>query len=242
MRFNLKRQKVLKSFFGVVLILLLGHCTAIYFRIQNSGLAGVDQKMTRLITKLFDFNLEANLPTFFSSLVLLGNGILLLLIGARYKNLRKPFRHWFGLSFVFCFLALDEMIQIHEQLRAPVEALLNTKGVLYFAWFIPYAILTILLGLAYIKFMLRLPRIVFKLFILAAVLFLSGAIGLEIIGGMHAEVHGEETSTYYLLYTIEELLEMSGSIVFFYALLVYITTQFKIFQINFNRGGEDKTL
>lgn len=228
MKFTLKPQSALKSLFIFVALLLIGQCIAIILRVQYAGL---DQKASRLIIKLFDFNLEANLPTYFSSLVLLFNGILLFLIGARYKNLKKPFWHWLGLSFVFTFLALDEMIQIHEQLRAPVEALLNTSGVFYFAWFIPYGIFTILLGLAYLKFLNRLPKQILKLFIVSGVLFLSGAIGLEALSGMYAETHGEETLLYYLMYTIEELLEMSGSIVFFYALLVYITTHFEMFQI-----------
>ena len=186
-----------------------------------------------MIIKLLDFNLEANLPTFFSSLILLCDAILLALIGSRYKSLSQKYWHWLGLAFIFLFLALDEMIQIHEQLRAPMEALFNTTGILYFAWFIPYIIVTILIGIAYFKFMMRLPKRILKLFILAGALFISGAVVMEAISGMYAEQYGESTLAYYLMYTFEEFLEMSGAIVFLYALLLYISSHFENFKVEF---------
>lgn len=236
MKFELRKSKILRNLFIAVGILLIGNLFAIYLRF-NTG--GMDSKVPRLLIKLFDFNLEANLPTYFSSLVLLVDGILLALIGKRYKALEKKFWHWYGLAGIFVFLALDEMIQIHEQLRVPMEALLNTSGMLYFAWFIPYVFAMLIVGIAYFRFMLQLPKRILKLFILAGVLFVSGAVGMEAISGMHAEVHGEKTLTYALMYSFEELLEMSGAIVFMYALVLYITTFFEIFQIKFNKVIEE---
>ena len=56
---------------------------------------------------------------------------------------------------------------------------------------------------------------------------------MEAISGMHAEVHGEETLTYALMYTFEEFLEMSGATIFLFALLKYISSQFNNFKIEF---------
>jgi hypothetical protein len=234
MKFRLNKSKVLRNFFIITGVLLIGNLFALYLRLN---LDGMESKISRLIIKLFDFNLEANLPTYFSSLILLCDGILLALIGSRYKALGEKFWHWLGLSAIFVFLALDEMMQIHEQFRAPMEALFNTTGILYFAWFIPYVAVTIIIGIAYFKFMMRLPKSILKLFILAGVLFISGAVVMEAISGMHAEVHGEETLTYALMYSFEELLEMSGALVFMYALIAYIELKFKTLQITF---GADK--
>ena len=234
MKFRLNKSKVLRNLFIITGVLLIGNLFAVYLRLNSDGM---ESKVTRLIIKLFDFNLEANLPTYFSSLILLCDGILLALIGSRYKALGEKFWHWLGLSAIFVFLALDEMMQIHEQFRAPMEALFNTTGILYFAWFIPYVAVTIIIGIAYFKFMMRLPKSILKLFILAGVLFISGAVGMEAISGMHAEVHGEETLTYALMYSFEELLEMSGALVFMYALIAYIQLKFKTLQVNF---GADK--
>lgn len=220
----------MRNLFILVGLLLVGNLVAIYLRLNT---VGIEAKVPRLIIKLLDFNLEANLPTYFSSLVLLTNGILLALIGSRYKALNNKFWHWFGLAFIFVFLALDEMIQIHEQLRAPMEALFNTSGILYFAWFIPYVLVSVLIGIAYFKFMMKLPKRVLKLFIIAAVLFFSGAVGMEAISGMYAEKYGEEQLAYYLMYTVEEFLEMTGALVFMYALMLYISSQFDNFKIEF---------
>ncbi|WP_412560491.1 MULTISPECIES: hypothetical protein [Winogradskyella] len=230
MKFELRKSKVLRALLIVVLFLLLGNLFAVYLRFNTEGM---DSKVTRLMIKLFDFNLEANLPTYFSSLTLMFNGFLLALIGFTHKKLGQKFWHWLGLSAIFIFLAFDEMIQIHEQLRAPMEALFNTSGLLYFAWFIPYLAVTILIFIAYFKFMMRLPKRVLKLFIIAGVLYVGGAVGMEMLGGWHAEIHTEYTFTYAMMYSFEELLEMSGAVVFLYALLVYITTAFKNLKVRF---------
>jgi len=157
----------------------------------------------------------------------------LALIGSRYKAISKKFRHWFGLAFIFVFLALDEMLQIHEQLRAPIEALFNTSGLFYFAWFIPYMAITVIIAMTYFKFMMRLPKSILKLFILAGVLYISGAVMMEAISGRNVELQGEKTLTYALMCTFEELLEMSGAVVFLYGLLCYIASGFKNFKLRF---------
>lgn len=232
MKFNLRTSKVLRILFIGIVLLLIGNLIAVYVRFQTMGM---ENKISRLIIKMLDFNLEANLPTFMSTLLLLGNGIILALIGRSYKKLGQKFWHWLGLSAIFVFLAFDEMIQIHEQLRAPMEAMFNTTGLLYFAWFIPYVAITIVIAIAYFKFMMRLPKKILKLFIIAGILYVGGAVGMEMLGGWHAEVHGEKTVTYALMYSFEEFLEMSGAAVFMYALLKYITMSFESFQVNWNK-------
>lgn len=211
MKFELCKYKILRNLFVAVGLLTIGNLLSIFFLFNTIGMEG---KVTRLLIKLLNVNLEANLPTYFSSLLLLIDGILLALIAYGNKAQGQKLWNWLGLSFIFVFLALDEMMQIHEQLNAPMTALFNTSGLLYFSWFIPYSIITILIGIAYFKFMMRLPKSILKLFIFAAVLFIFGAVGMEAIGGMHAEKYGLKTLTYALMYSVEELLEMSGAVVF----------------------------
>ena len=230
MIFKIQKTKILRNLFIAIGLIVLANLFTVYL-IFNS--VGMESKVPRLLIKLFNVNLEANLPTYFSALVLLADAILLALIAYRKKALGENFWHWIGLSTIFVFISLDEMIQIHEQFRAPMEALFNTSGILYFAWFIPYVAMVIILGIAYFKFMMRLPKKILQLFILAAVVFISGAVVMEAISGMHAEVHGEETLTYALMYTFEEFLEMSGATIFLFALLKYISSQFNNFKIEF---------
>ena len=53
---------------------------------------------------------------------------------------------------------------------------------------------------------------VFWSFAKAAAIFLSGAIGFELLGAKEASLHGSDTMLYCYYYTIEEGLEMFGVI------------------------------
>ena len=237
MKFELRKSKILRNLFIAILLLIVGNLLSVYLLFNTSGM---ESKVTRLLVKLLNVNLEANLPTYFSALVLLGNAILLAFIAYGSKVIGEKFWHWIGLSAIFVFISLDEMIQIHEQLRAPMEALFSTSGLLYFAWFIPYIAITILIAIAYFKFIMRLPKRILRLFILSAVIFVSGAVGMEMFGGMHAEVNGEKTLTYALMYSFEEFLEMSGAAIFFYALISYIEMKFKTMTFAFRSDSAEQ--
>lgn len=237
MKFKVRKSKILRNLFIAIGLLSLGNLFTVYLLYNSSGL---QDKVTRLVIKLLNVNLEANLPTYFSALILLGNAILLAFIAFGSKALGKKFWHWIGLSAIFVFISLDEMIQIHEQLRAPMEALFNTSGLLYFAWFIPYLAIVVFIGVAYFKFMMRLPKKILKLFILAGIVFITGAVGMEMLGGKHAEIHGEDTLTYCLMYSFEEFLEMAGGAIFFYALISYIELKFGKLRLKFKSKKEKK--
>ena len=64
-------------------------------------------------------------------------------------------------------------------------------GPLFYSWVIPGAALVALLGIALLRFLRSLPRTTRRRLWAAGVLFLSGAIGLEMVGGAYAAVHGE---------------------------------------------------
>lgn len=68
---------------------------------------------------------------------------------------------------------------------------------------------------------------------LAAAIYLGGAIGFELVGGQHVELHGEENLTYSVITTIEESLEISGLIFFIWALLKYCEEHYQEVQLRF---------
>lgn len=53
-------------------------------------------------------------------------------------------------------------------------------------------------------------------------LYVGSAIGIEILGGQQNERYGTYNLVCAFYYTIEELLEMIGTAIFIYALLLYI--------------------
>ena len=79
-----------------------------------------------------------------------------------------------------------------------------------------------MIGLAYLKFVWALPKRTRLHFIMAGVIFLTGALGIEMLGAREADIYGYYTVIYSFLYSLEEMLEMLGIVLFIYALLSYL--------------------
>jgi cellulose synthase/poly-beta-1,6-N-acetylglucosamine synthase-like glycosyltransferase len=176
------------------------------------------------LVSLFYVDIEHNIPTYFSALLLLCAALLVAVIANVNGKQRMPHvSKWVILSFGFLFMAFDEAFQVHERLNIPVGTLLGdgSLGVFYFAWVIPGIALVFVLGLYFLRFLLHLPATTRLSFLMAATLYIGGAIGVELIGSAHAELHGYENWTYSMIATLEESLEMAGLIVFIWALLDY---------------------
>ena len=170
----------------------------------------------------FDMNVENNVPTFFSAFILVTSAVLLTLITSQLTADRYA-ANWKWLVIIFSFMAIDEDASLHELLIEPVRDLLPVSGPMYFAWVIPYALAVLVIGVLYLRFVWSLAARTRGLFIGAGCLYLAGALGFESIGGWYFSLHGEvEDLTYSLLVAAEEFLEMSGIILFIYALLDYL--------------------
>lgn len=188
------------------------------------------------LARLFDVGAERNIPTAFSTLLLLFAALLLAVITVlKRKQTGSPVSHWAILSFGFLFMAADEAFSFHERLIKPVRKLLgdDNLGVFYFAWVIPGIALVLVLAPFFLRFLLRLPAKTKLTFLMAATLYIGGAIGFELIGGRFAELHGYNL-TYKMIETVEESLEMAGVIIFIWALLVYIADNYKEVRFRFD--------
>lgn len=177
------------------------------------------------LVRLFNVNQESNIPTFFTVLLTIGSAMLLALIGFLSKQGKSnDSRYWFALAFGFLFLGYDEAFQVHEQLGDPVRQLFGKSnlGFLYFGWVVPAMIVVCLLALLFVKFLLRLPVRTRGWMLFAGCVYLSGCIGMELIGGKYFVLYGQDTLMYSFLTTIEEGLEMSGVATLIYALLGHI--------------------
>jgi hypothetical protein len=169
---------------------------------------------------------EGNIPTWYSAALLLISCLLLFAIARVHRHNGLGFvRHWLILSLVFLYLSLDETSQLHELSIPPIRSAFGTTGLLYYGWIVPAGICVALLVLSYRRFLRNLPTRTRNLFLLAGAVFVGGAIGIEAVSGLHASVHGEESLSYHLIITVEELLEMSGVVLFIYALMDYMGHQ-----------------
>ncbi|MFK5949852.1 MAG: hypothetical protein QM500_13905 [Methylococcales bacterium] len=223
---NITPKKTLLRLLGFIVFLLSANLCAIIMKYyyNHDSFFG--------LVPLFNFDVEQNIPTFYSAIALMLCSILLLIIALTHKKQSAPWLSWAGLAIIFLFLSIDEFASIHEGLIDPVRDTLGTSGFLYFAWVIPYGIALMLFLALYTKFLIRLPQHFAFLFILSGSIFVTGAIGLELIGGNQVESHGINNITYSLISTCEEFLEMLGIVIFIYTLLLYITTEIDGVSIN----------
>lgn len=205
------------TFLAVVGLLLIAHAIvhAAYF-------LTLDPRLLGLVTA-FSVGSDSNFPTVYSFCAIMTCVSLLITIGIREKRNPKPrysYRFWFVLAALFVFIGVDEMLMLHERLIEPGRETFQLSGAFYYAWVIPYGILTIIVALFFSRFLLRLPRDTAELFVIAGAMFVAGAIGMEMIGGWYWERHLADTRDVpmVLMQTVEETLEMMGIIVFMYAL------------------------
>lgn len=164
--------------------------------------------------RLFDLDMERNIPTVFSSSLLLIASFLFYLrskvAGEKQTGLQG---YWIGLCVVFAFLGFDEGAKIHEQvgdLTSEYFSIVNQYEI--FPWVFAYGISLFGLTAVYIRFFLCISRSLFKRLMIAAAIYLSGAIGFDMLGGYLSAHYGIASVPYSLAYTVEESLEMFGVI------------------------------
>jgi hypothetical protein len=212
----LNPKKITIVFVYAAVLLLLANIIA-----QYMVLALGDDRFFGFVP-MFHFNEEKNAPTYFSSFILAFASVLLAVIAAANKG-KRYFWHWAGMSLIFLFISFDELVAVHEKFTRPIRDALQLGGLLYYAWVIPYMLVVVMLALVYFRFIFNLPSKTRFRFILSAGLFMTGAVVAEMFGGSLVDEMG--TSRNFpcaILMTLEELLEMGGTILFIYALFSYM--------------------
>jgi hypothetical protein len=178
--------------------------------------------------RLLDLNEELSLGTAYSVALLVGSAVLVALLAVAARRRGGPeardARWWAGLAVMFAFMGADEGVAIHEMLIVPVRKALNTSGLLFFAWVVPYGALVVAVVLVYIRLLFRLPRQIAIRFVIAGAVYVGGAVGLELIAGWMVDSLGyaERSLPMELEYLVEETMEMLGVAYFVTALLRYV--------------------
>lgn len=173
---------------------------------------------------LFNLGFENNVPTYFSTLQLVGAAVLLGVIARHQMLIRSPWRwHFVVLAVGFLFLSVDEAASLHERILERMgSALLG--DFFYWEWLGPGIVVVALVGLSYLPLLWALPRRLASLFVNSGVVFVAGAVGAEWIGSEMDRDRPDAGATwaYQIEVIVEEGLEMAGIALFIYALLVYI--------------------
>lgn len=187
------------------------------------------------LVPLFDLDKESNIPTYFSSILLLMTAGLLFVISAAKKTIKDIYAgHWRYLSYIFLYLSMDEAASIHELFIEPLRKTFGFSGIFYYSWVIIGIASVIILTVIYLRFILGLPWATRYNIILASCVYVGGAIGFELLGGYFSSHFGNDNFTYAMIATIEETLEMTGVIIFINALIGYIILNQLSIQIQMN--------
>jgi hypothetical protein len=220
--FTLNPRRIAAGMLGVIALLAAMHVAQllVYFYVGDPDVFD--------FVEMIDFDYEANLPSLYSSLAIFFCAVLLWLIALDKRGTGADFRHhWLGLAVIFTFLGVDEAVALHEEVGDLVEesGWFEATGYLYFAWVVPYGILLLLFAITYLRFVIALPTKTMWTFVLAGLLFVGGAIGIEVVSAREADLHSSETVYYSVLYTLEELCEMIAIVIFSYGLLRYVEAE-----------------
>ncbi len=225
MEIRVDPKHVAVAFLSVVAVLAVINGALLFFYFY----LGVDPLSVGILfwaIEFFSFDVEGNIPTLYSALsVLFCSAILALITRVQWHKPDGKRFYWLGLAILFLLLGLDEGTAIHEKIGTFLESYMDARGALYFLWVVPYGIGTVVLGLIYLKFVWELPKDTRLCFIVAGVVFLTGALGVEMLSAREAELNGYWSLTYSLLYSLEEMLEMLGIVLFIYALLSHLARE-----------------
>jgi hypothetical protein len=179
---------------------------------------------------LLSVNREGNLPTWFSSALLLAAAASAAGVGAWAHRTRDRWRwYWSILAAAFCYLSVDELLRLHERANHQVGKVVETSGIFTFGWWVLAAPLVAVFAAAYVRFLRGLPRPIGSLIVAAGTLYVGGAIGMEMVGSWLADDRGTTLSAPYILATtVEEVLEMLGVVVFLYAVTTYANSRMRV--------------
>ena len=175
------------------------------------------------LLRLFDLDHESNLPALFSVSLMFASSVFLAVIALDHRKAGNAYAHWMVLSVVFLYLSFDEAAMIHEMMQEWVRPFIPRSDATIHVWVVPYGLFFILMSLIYFKFWLGLPPDVKWPMCLAGLIYVAGAIGCEMLGSINYSKYGDNSGLEYTLqYTAEEFLEMSGLVIFLYAVLRYM--------------------
>jgi hypothetical protein len=158
---------------------------------------------------IFDLDEEESFGTWFSTAILLFASVLLFFVADYLRSAADSmYRWWTILGLGFGLMSIDEVVGLHELFNTLYEDV---------PWTTAGFFLFVLAGFCFLPFLWHYRWRTSGLFMVAGVIFASGAIGIERYSGTDINSLG-----YNMLTGLEEGLEMSGVIIVIYTLLDFI--------------------
>lgn len=207
-----------------ILLVVIGGLVVLSTASRMVVLYGPDFPGRDSLANFLYVDVERSLPTLLSVGMMLTSALLCAVIAhARRHDAGPDVRHWTVLSAILGVLALDEFGQLHEKFMDPLRGLLDIEGgPLWFAWVVPAVALVAAFAAFFVRFLGRLPRATRRGMVVAGIVFVGGALGVEMIGASYSAAHPMVDLSYVLMVTVEETLEMLGMALLIWTLLAYV--------------------
>jgi hypothetical protein len=184
-----------------------------------------ENKYLDRIAEWVDVNREGSLPTWYATMTLMACAVMLGVIAVDAARRRRPYPfHWAALVVIFALLSLEEILGVHSEATRVLRSVVSiTDGPGYALALGAIALIGIVVVvLIFGRFYLHLPSRWRWWFTIAAVIYLTGVFASDAIGDYLIAANGEHTLAYIVVLTLEELLEMTGVLIFLVMLLEYI--------------------
>lgn len=213
-------RKTAKRLGLCVVVLVFLHALALFsiLVLNHDRLLGV--------VPMLHLDAEENLSSWYSSVQLLMAAGILAVIGSSERKVDAGMaRYWNGLAVVFLVLSLTEIAPLGGLLMQILGYGGKLKGYLRYEWVLPAMVGVLVVGGTYLWFLWRLPGRTRWFFIVSGVMFVSGALGMELLEGKLQSEYGAEALRLpiYMCYVlIEEILELTSIVMFIYGALDYV--------------------
>lgn len=188
----------------------------------DSGIPG--WRILSGLGSLFYADGEANLWAWSSSLLLVSIGVTLVVVGFAVRHEDGQGAVYFILAALTLGMSADEVTQFHEKL-----ARLDLGTGFTFAWLSVGVPLAVLIGLIVLRISRQIDRQLRRRLSVAGFVYLLGAVGFEVIGGLAVGGRVDEAAqaslVYHVLLALEEGLEVTGALLALAAALSALTVE-----------------
>ncbi len=204
----------------LIFVVLLVSFTAILGALSVLVVNAYHNALAQIIWKVFWVEKEANFPTFVNFALLVTASALTMLVAINSWKTNDDWRwHWLALGALFLFMSFDEAAQVHEPVGTYLTRGIDGRGFLQWTWVIAGMSIVLLLFIMGFRFLRALSGNVRRILLGAWVVYLSGALGLEMVS---AFLSYNEMENFRVVTLIEETFEMAGAGLFGVAALTQI--------------------
>ncbi|MDN5870697.1 MAG: hypothetical protein L0H73_08275 [Nitrococcus sp.] len=180
------------------------------------------------LSLIFWVDFERSVPAAFSMLLLLLGSILVAQVALARRARGGALWRWWLLGALFLYAGFDEYLGLHERASRYVAGVVDATGLLYYPWVLPGTSAALVVAILMARLVLEFPRPIRRLAVCSGVLYLGGALGVEMLGAAANERYGADSvwydSVWYLFFTsVEEAMEMFGAVLWNHAMLRYLS-------------------